>query len=998
MKSWIIDGKIQSERELSFMVIKRLISFALAVVLTVTVLLGVSVMASITYPVEEDFLFTSDFETNSFWSSGRTLSDTAFSGSYVIKGNSNSGYVYSSSVPLEKNVTYIFSFWYRNPTSQTGDKVAVFYKRSSRYMSIKSITLEQTTEWKYCSFEFKHSNYADFYFGVQGADVEIDSVSIPFTYKTCGNLIENGSFEEGDSGWKVLSGDATEFSGDSSDGMSALKLATGINGVYTDFETLSNVDYTLTLKYKGNSKDAGFGISRVNTPVTEEWLLSEKVTLSPTEEWKTVSINFNSYVRNKHRFVIWADSSSDILIDSVSVKLSEDKNLISNGGFESGTENWSYSTSPTVSNLANSGDKALKQSTTIYSKIWQGVDVEPDTDYIISFCYKGSSWLKWAVSDATGDSNSSYSPEVDGKKGYITGQSKASEASVNWQNVTTYFNSGVYNRIAFAVQSSSATADLIFDDIVLIPASAEKKENGYFDSYGKKTPYNTAPYITDSANNLFKDYSFENPDGADWNNAEFINASGSVISDGTAYTGDNCYKFSSGENESESSLSFKVTPDTYYWLTLKIKTPKYGLENSCKLTFGIADIDTGEFLLGKNPDEENYRAFTSNAQLTPVAADDEWHMICAKFYIADETEVLFKIKGTNAVSYFDDIYLFKDENKISYKSNIDKLADMTVVNSNPEKLYPKPSTNLFENSGFSDGETFWNSEADKNALYGTKLNIKESHSLNCGKCLSYENTAKYPNRIYYIKWVAVEPNTDYTLALNYRINTVGGGNLTLLSGYAPEGEAIPNQVLPTRIKKIDFSEENYNSGNWQETAVTFNTKDKNFVGFAVYDGGGAADVDNIRLFRTADAVEKQTAAKPENAPESKIISFDRIILNEVAGVLYGIKTENGSFNWSEDNEFTGLSPDIEYSFAVKYPETDSYYESDISDISVFKTYKKGDINTDSNVDVRDLVALKKNIVNLNKKDYISDLGGDGEIKSDDIVILRKILLNLFSSI
>ncbi len=129
-----------------------------------------------------------------------------------------------------------------------------------------------------------------------------------------------------------------------------------------------------------------------------------------------------------------------------------------------------------------------------------------------------------------------------------------------------------------------------------------------------------------------------------------------------------------------------------------------------------------------------------------------------------------------------------------------------------------------------------------------------------------------------------------------------------------------------------------------------------------------------------------------------MISFDRIILNEVVGALYGIKTEKGSFNWSEDNEFTGLSPDTEYSFAVKYPETDSYYESDISDISVFKTYKKGDINTDSNVDVRDLVALKKNIVNFNKKDYISDLGGDGEIKSDDIVILRKILLNLFSSI
>lgn len=978
------------------MIIKRWSSFALAVVLTITILFSISVMATITYPNNEKYLFTDNFETNTFWSSGRIQSDTAFSGDYLIKGNSNSSYVYSTSVALEKNVTYTLSFWYRNPTQETSDKLAVFYKRSNKYTAIKSVALQQTQEWKYCSLEFRHTAYSVFYFGIQGADVEIDSVSIPVTYKTCGNLIENGSFEQGEKAWNGLDGTDTLFSGNTDDGMAALKLSAKTVGVYSDFETLPYADYTLTLKYKGNSKDAGFGITRVNTPASKEWLVSERITLLPTDEWKTVSVNFNSYTRDKHRFVIWSDSYSDILIDSVRVTLGEGNNLIKNGGFEKGTEGWSYGASPAVCDMANSGEGALKQSTTIYNKFWQTVDVKQNTDYIVSFCYKGSSWLKWSVCDATDDSNPSYSPEVDGKAGYITGQSTASAAVNDWQNVTSRFNSGEYEKVAFAVQSASQSADLIFDDIVIIPVSIEEKEAGYFDSFANKTPYNDAPYVTENGKNLFKDYSFENPEGAVWNNNGFINAVGKVVSDGTAYTGDNCYRFSAGESESESTLSFKVESDTYYWLALKIRTPEYTLENSCNLSFGIADIDTGEFLLGKYPDEEEYRVFTSKAQLTPVAADDEWHMICAKFYIAEETEVLFKIKGINAVSYFDDIYLFKDQDKIPYKSRIDILADMTVVSNTSEKLYPKPDMNIFKNYDFSDGEIFWSGEADKNALYGSRLIIKESDVLDFGKCLSYENTNKYPNRIYYIKWVSVEPNTDYVFAANYRINLVGGGNLTLLSGYALEGETIPNQVLPKRIKRIDFSEENYNHQNWQETAVTFNTKDRNRVGFAVYDGGGAADIDNIRLFRLTDAAEKQITAKPESAPKARVISFDRIILTEVSDAVYGIKDKNGSFNWSTSNEFTGLLEDTEYTFAVKYPETDTCYESDISDISVFKTYKKGDVNGNGKVDILDLVALKKSFVSANSviNSYLPDLNCDGEIKSSDLVVLRKILLNL----
>lgn len=55
--------------------------------------------------------------------------------------------------------------------------------------------------------------------------------------------------------------------------------------------------------------------------------------------------------------------------------------------------------------------------------------------------------------------------------------------------------------------------------------------------------------------------------------------------------------------------------------------------------------------------------------------------------------------------------------------------------------------------------------------------------------------------------------------------------------------------------------------------------------------------------------------------------------------------------------------------------------------------RAGDVRDDKNIDVRDLVAMKKLVVNLQSK-YNSDIDGDGDTKAEDVVLLRKMLLGM----
>jgi len=984
---------------------KRAFACGLSIFILLASLLSVFSNASETYNVKTNYLFSDDFETNTFWSSGRTVSNTAFSGNYVIKGNSNSSYVYSNKLPLELNVTYTFGFWYRNPDLSANDKVAVCYKNSGRYTVIKSVKLEQSADWKYCSFEFKHSKYSDFYFALQGTDVEIDSVTVPYTYSTTGNLIKNGSFEKGTQAIYEICENSVKFSGNAAEGVACAVLNTQ-GGLYCDFDTVPFAEYRLSFKYKGSVTDACWALSRVRNGLCEADLITDKKPLSSVNEWKTVTFDFNSGNRKNHRFILWASNNDEIYIDSVSVTVNESKNILQNGSFESGTSGWNVTDgSLTVSNNSNSGEKSLIQPSFIYRKVWQAVDVEPNTQYLLSFCYKGSSWLKWVVCDASLDSQAGYAPNTD--KDYIIGNSSAVYDSVNWDNITVTFNSGSLERIAFAIQSASNSCDLLFDDISITKINITEQAEGYFDSFGKRTPYNNSLYITDNTSNLFGDSSFEDAKNSAWNTNTFLNQSGLITDDGE---NGKVYKFIAGDSETVNSITFDVLPNTDYWLTLKVKNPPITADNTYKFTFGLANTDTMDFLLGKEIDSEQYRVFTPLSQLSMVAADDKWHLISAKYHTNDETKLTFIVKGTKTVAFFDDVYLFKDSDRKRYISETEKLTDIKVTNSSPSLLYyNSQGENLFENGDFSNGEDYWNTKDDGNVFFGTKLSLTDSGTEKYGISLNYSNKAKYPNRNYYIKWVDVKPDTEYTFAAKCRIlewkndkyipsteysnaHTFKSGSFGILGGYGFESDITQNQLLPTPILEYKFSSQNYNNSDWKDVAVSFNTNDKNRIGFMVYDGGGEAFIDDIRLFETVYATSKVPSDKPE-CPKAEFISFDKSSIVIVRDAIYGISTDNVNFSWQTDNLFTGLKADTQYYFAVKYPETEDKLESLQSDSLGIKTYKKGDINRDSKVNVKDLVGLKKNIAAL-LGDYVSDLNADGEIGAGDLIILRKILLNL----
>ena len=566
------------------------------------------------------------------------------------------------------------------------------------------------------------------------------------------------------------------------------------------------------------------------------------------------------------------------------------------------------------------------------------------------------------------------------------------------------------------MQTATATSDLLFDDISVTKMTPISHNDGYFVTYANKTPYNDYPYITDDKNNLFGNFCFEASTDSAWNTPSFINSCGEIVSDGENGA---VYKFTSKDTEIINSVTMNVKPNTDYWLTLKIRTPDLSDENTAQLYYGIANVDTNEFLLGKEPDTEEYRVFNAKEQLNVVAADDDWHLVSAKFRTADETKVMFVVRGTKSVSYFDDIYFFEDVNKIKYVSKSEKISNITVTDENPSLLHIKPNgTNLFENSEFSDGDNFWNTEGDGNVSFGKTLSVDIDKTSVTGNSLKYSNQNKYPNRTYYIKWVNIQPDTEYTFAAKCKIikwvndkivpataidedktvyknaYTLQGGFFGLLSGYRMESEISENQILPEPIIKYKFSSKNYNDSKWCDVAISFNSGDVNRVGFMIFNGGGEALIDDVRLFRTQDAALKGTAPKPSALPETEHISFNRIAFEKITGLLYGISEDNNEFTWSENSIFTGLKPDTKYYFSVKYKETDEKFEGEMADAVGINTYKKGDVSCDGSVNVIDLVRLKKNNLNLIENDYVSDLNSDELISSADLVILRQILLGI----
>lgn len=402
------------------------------------------------------------FESQALWknANGRTEANDAFEGEYIVKGSEQ--IAFSENFAASAYAKYTVGFWYKNSSDEENRR---FFVADSEKNEISAAELSVSSVWTYGSFEFYTGDKSgDYYFGIEGEGLEIDAVSV--YNKTVGNLVLNGSFEAGLEGWKQFGEGATVSSQNPDSGFVSANLSVSENsGIYYEINLSQNTEYTVTLSYVGGGKGSGWGIAAQRGEVYESLIYGIN-SFEASEEWKTVSGSFNSGLNEKARLVIFGASVGSVSVDSVSVSVSESQNLLTNGGFENKSWHygWKYSNGsyPIISNdFVNSGNQALRLSNNNNVAYYQTVDVEPDTDYIVSFaCWSGNG-NDWSVIRVLAGDSDSYS----GDRLWQT--NLRGEAGV-WREYSQIVNTGAHTKLSVGfVTDASGVKPSRIDDVCL---------------------------------------------------------------------------------------------------------------------------------------------------------------------------------------------------------------------------------------------------------------------------------------------------------------------------------------------------------------------------------------------------------------------------------------------------------------------------------------------------------------------------------------------------
>lgn len=186
-----------------------------------------------------------------------------------------------------------------------------------------------------------------------------------------------------------------------------------------------------------------------------------------------------------------ASEITKLYVDKVTC--SEEKNLIKNGGFEEAELTyggyWNLQDQKEPFNIVHitdgvAGDNVYSGKGGIYkiTRIWQYVDVEPDTDYVLTFRYKFDE-VEGYWNCVCGVINDY--PTTGGDMGnYFTGPMSAirildKNKDGNWHTYSTTFNSGDFDDLAVAFYAwhggasqtdYDAIVDWYIDDVYLFKA------------------------------------------------------------------------------------------------------------------------------------------------------------------------------------------------------------------------------------------------------------------------------------------------------------------------------------------------------------------------------------------------------------------------------------------------------------------------------------------------------------------------------------------------
>ena len=757
-----------------------------------------------------------------------------------------------------------------------------------------------------------------------------------------------------------------------------------------------NFDYTLSCDFFGNSKlNPSFtAVSAKNQMGSKVYDKNVDAGLVKTNEWinKTVIITADDIITDKERFLMFyavnPTAPNGLRAKNFTIAEIDPNELLSNGTFESGMTFWKNADGTAkITEDAVQGKFAVNLKGGNYSLLTHNVALEVNKNYKLTFQYKGKFYglPNWGIAKGA----ASMEPASLMHYGKLTDTDE-------WKEQSVVFSTGEDNAFAIMFQTG-AGCDFYIDNVVIEETTEEAAE--VYESGAPKYTEN------ESVNRFWHwDAEYDEEEGKDYNlivNGSFDGEGGnwdSLLANGTishvehddAKSGNKVLKF---EAQGLSELSYNYlyipcTPNTEYMISVWHKGEPWSDTNKNDLRWGIADPITGKLTF-------TYR--TSLRGWNINAWDNEWHRSTLKFDSGNNDVIALLYVGGNSVVYIDDLQVFEYAHKENSRPLVMVQEQPTVTDylTVKDNIACDEEDNIFENAKFDKKDiSFWNGE-DSLGYMGTisenyitlldwdgTAEIANSQSSH-GKALHYKEQTKYtgaPLSTSYLKYVSVEPDTEYTFVADFRVDKEGKGRFGLVS---------VNDFYPRIIGEWkNFADENFDTDhNWQTYAYTFNTNGFDRLAFVIQDKGGEAYIDNIRLFKTsAGKPQKQTIYKVES--DKYDIKNGMFTVEEgdtVGDVLKTLKNKSKIRVFDKDgNEINDKNKLV--GTGTKFKHMDG-----ISALDTVTAILYGDVTCDGKVNKGDTKAVLRHILGteiiFDIGQTAGDLNSDGEIDLKDVSII-----------
>ena len=689
--------------------------------------------------------------------------------------------------------------------------------------------------------------------GVDDKPVAVDSSK---------NLLKNGGFEDGLTGWTPGSNltykHLTGGQGHESD--AALMIHDGTNRwgrMQQDFRVEEGKIYRVTFSYRDINQKGDSSMSIVFSNDGSTYNADTAFTVpfgSEDTAWHTVDVTFTSgsdtYARI--RFMPDTGAGAEKHIDNVHVELvGEDTNLIENGYFSKGDAGWTLGAwNGGVCKIvegagANGSAAALLSGEKAYTAELSTaiIKVEKNTDYELTYrlnCALGATsgvYIKGGTSSSANKEIDTFWPVTEPGE---------------WQQQTIRFNSGdyAYVRICFA---NAVDGELYMVDDVSLCQMTSKPVRYSVTDYAP-----TDLVMKSGATNLITDSGFEKGNG-NWNVKTLVDGTAvKVVKNASvAHSGSAYLSFTGKSKTARNTAVFyvDVKPYTKYTFSAWIRSIGMGKQNDGSVTFGIIDPDTGYYLVGEPlaPEAGPQLDFSTERALVPTAFDDSWHLRGMTFNTEEMTRIGIAITGYNTQLYLDDLTLCTTAETTKYvaEENTYGMQNKIYVG----ELGCAAEDNLLRNYNFeSQNLSFWSEEQG----YGRFVQVTDASQWGYGKALKYSGSADSLGNLY-VKWVDIKPNTDYVLSFSFKVTKDGDGYFGLMDGKI---------VNPTTFAEIAFSTDLFEDveEEWLTMSFSFRSGFHSRVGLVIADFGGEAYLDNLRLFEKSKAVPltNNNASNPED--------------------------------------------------------------------------------------------------------------------------------------